>query len=635
MLVGALMLAAPGVAQAGYAAPVASDTGCLQYYNSGGRDAAGTLYTRCSAMSILAIGANGSITHIPINRTDVAHVAPSPDGRYLYDLSASVRRFVRTDAGFAYDPTFTVEVPPGWAAHGWTVCGWGIATDGYGDIYVSNGGWCVGNPNTILKYTPDGRLITSFGDYGVAGFQGDAPGLFRPAMTIAVTADGSRLWIADELNFRVQFFDRTADATTYQYAGMWSGEGTRWTGSLGAVYGVALDPWGYAYVTQTTTMNIWRLDPDGTNPVQVGSSATWRPHTVAVDGRGRVYVGEWGQRIDRTDAVPGPIPALPPKPRVDVADPVLTSVTTTSTTTGANVRVSIVATDDIQVVAVRTASEFGDDWTAWGAFQSPLTVQLTAGLGPKRVYVQVRDAAGKDSAVLSVATARGAAPDLSAPVVVLSGPVETNAATIPLTIDARDDIGVTHLRLADESGTWGAWLSWTNGVATVQHPISAGYGTRIVFVQARDASWKESEIVRWTVVVPAPRAPDPAPVSTLPRPTPTPLPTVPSGGGGSAAPMIARDTIAPRLISAKAPFSSCGRRITLKIQASDNTRVSFIRIANEDGRFGRWLRYRTVTTHLLSARIGRKSFSIQVRDSSGNISRTTTRRTLVKTCALR
>jgi hypothetical protein len=638
-----VLLALPSTshASAEYTEPI-NNLGC-QNWNSGGRDASQVLYFACNQYQVRIVQTNGSWRDVSID-TSVGHVAPSPNGAYLYSIdSYSAKRFVRgADGNYRFDPNFTFQSPPGWAINGWRVCGWGIATDAYGKVYISNGGWCPGHPNQILKYRPDGTFMTAFGEFGIAGFKGDKPGLFRPNQMIAVTHDGSRVWIADQNNYRVQVFQRAANNLDYVYRAMWSGEGTQWDGQLGAVYGVAVDPWGYGYVSQTTTKLVWRLDPDARNPVLVKSYAGTsdgvinRPHTLAVDARGSVWVGEWGARIDRTTAVPGPLPTLPPEPRADEAAPTLSSISAPSETTGSSVTLTINASDDIGVTQLRLANENGN-WGAWQAFASSVQVQLTDGVGTKGIYVQVRDAAGRESTIRSTTVQRRPIPDMADPVVHLTAPATTRANTVSITIDASDDIGVTHIRFASEEGTFSDWQAWSSGTRTIERTLTPGYGARIVAIQVHDAAWKTSATVQATIVVESPPpAPEPDPIVVAPTPAGTgtsvgatgdaALPVATSGGS----PVI--DHVAPRIVSASLPGRSCSRRIVLRLAASDNLGVRQVRIANEDGRFGAWRPWTPRLSHFLSAGRSFKMVYLQVRDGAGNVSGLAARRTRLVRC---
>jgi DNA-binding beta-propeller fold protein YncE len=640
------MLPATAHAAAPYKAGVAS--GCTGY-NGGGRDAAHRLYMPCTGGTIKIVEPDGSARTVTISH-GVARVAPSPDGTYLYSIDGvGISRFTRTAAGNYVKQPFAYELPAGWAARSWRVCGWGIATDGYGNVYASNGGWCEGNPNQILKYSASGQLLAQFGEYGAASHwvtgadgisrlasnePGSVPGRFQPNMMLAVTADGARVWVADQNNQRVQFFDRTLDGK-YAFAGMWDGDGTAWNDQLGAVYGIALDPWGFVYVAQTTTRQVWRLDPDGTNPVLVHSKVGTgfaRDHTLAVDGRRGVWVGEWSQRFETNEALPGPIPALGPEPRPDLEAPVLVAVDAPAETHDHQVEVAVRATDDVAVTGMRIADGSGN-WQPWQTYSPRMLVQLAEGYGQRVTYVQVRDGMGRDSNVKLAIVRVAPVPDVTAPVVSISTAPATVATVAALTVTSSDNVAVTHLRIAGDDGSFSPWQPWNSGRALLMTSLGSGYGTFSRTIQVRDAAWNVSASATVAIVRVAPPAPVAPVAPDVPRPAQPAAPgeASPVVAGGGAAP-IARDRVRPRLRRVLVPRRSCGRRIVIRIAALDNRRVTHVRVANEDGRYGKWKRYRARNVHFLSRGPGYKQVTIQVRDGAGNVSRSMGRRTVVAGC---
>ncbi len=87
----------------------------------------------------------------------------------------------------------------------------------------------------------------------------------------------------------------------------------------------------------------------------------------------------------------------------DALDPALTAVELPATSPTSTVTVRVTATDDVGVTQVRLANEDGT-WGAWKAFTPEVQHELTAGNTFKVVYVQVRDAAGRESNVLFART---------------------------------------------------------------------------------------------------------------------------------------------------------------------------------------------------------------------------------------
>ncbi|MCZ4495939.1 MAG: Ig-like surface protein, partial [Thermoleophilia bacterium] len=180
----------------------------------------------------------------------------------------------------------------------------------------------------------------------------------------------------------------------------------------------------------------------------------------------------------------------------DTTAPVLVKVTLPKETTTQAVAVAIDATDAVGVAQVRFANEDGT-WTAWQPFTNPKTWTLTAGYTPKLVYVQVRDAVGNESLVLTsttkyVKTVAGpvdnAAPVLTA--ITIANPTPTAAVTVKLT--ATDDVAVTQVRFANEDGNWGAWGAFA---AEVPHTLTVGNTNKVVYGQVRDAAGRESAVL--------------------------------------------------------------------------------------------------------------------------------------------
>jgi hypothetical protein len=69
-------------------------------------------------------------------------------------------------------------------------------------------------------------------------------------------------------------------------------------------------------------------------------------------------------------------------------------------------------------------------------------------------------------------------------------PAATPTSNITVTIDAIDNVAVTHVRMATDAGNdWTAWLPYS---PTMAFTLRAGTGFRGVYVQVRDAARNES-----------------------------------------------------------------------------------------------------------------------------------------------
>jgi DNA-binding beta-propeller fold protein YncE len=161
-----------------------------------------------------------------------------------------------------------------------------------GEIYVSDG---YGNAR-IHKYTPDGRLIMSWGE------PGSDPGQFNIVHNIASDADGF-VYVADRENHRVQVFDGKG-----RYQTQWNNLhrpcalcacGAKPTtfiiGELGPGLPVNLNVPNLGprlTLVDSNGKRIARLGGENGPGLETGKFLA--PHGLAIDSRGDIYVGEVG-----------------------------------------------------------------------------------------------------------------------------------------------------------------------------------------------------------------------------------------------------------------------------------------------------------------------------------------------------
>jgi DNA-binding beta-propeller fold protein YncE len=171
-----------------------------------------------------------------------------------------------------------------------------------GELYVSDG---YGNAR-VHKYSPDGKLLLSWGEPGTD------PGQFNIPHNIACDVDGW-VYVADRENHRVQVFDgngrfETQWVNMHRPSGLHlarGGEPRFYVGEIGGGVAVNQDmpnigPRVSIYTGKGELLARLGHRPAGLEPGQFIS-----PHGLAVDSRGDIYVGEvsytnWGRR--------GPIP---------------------------------------------------------------------------------------------------------------------------------------------------------------------------------------------------------------------------------------------------------------------------------------------------------------------------------------
>ena len=169
-----------------------------------------------------------------------------------------------------------------------------------GDLYVSDG---YGNAR-IHKYTPDGKLLMSWGGPGTDPCQFNVP------HNICVDPDGW-LYVADRENHRVQVFDGDGKYEAqlnnmHRPSGLYMESGTRtprfFIGEIGPDMAVNIDlpncgPRVSIYTSEGELLARLGHARAGLDPGQFIS-----PHGLAVDSRGDIYVGEvsftnWGRRV--------------------------------------------------------------------------------------------------------------------------------------------------------------------------------------------------------------------------------------------------------------------------------------------------------------------------------------------------
>lgn len=165
-----------------------------------------------------------------------------------------------------------------------------VAEDG--SFYVSDG---YGN-SRVIKFSPDGKFVMSWGSAG------DAPGQFNTPHSIALDSAGN-VYVADRGNARLQSFTPSGI-----FIKEWKGE------EFGRPWAVRFDTNGNMYVVDggdqlnflPDRARILKFDPNGNLLASFGSQGTkpgqfiWL-HTIALGENGELYIGEvsTGMRIQK------------------------------------------------------------------------------------------------------------------------------------------------------------------------------------------------------------------------------------------------------------------------------------------------------------------------------------------------
>jgi len=159
----------------------------------------------------------------------------------------------------------------------------GVAISSTGEIYVSDG---YGNAR-IHKFSQDGKLLLSWGE------PGPAPGQFRLPHSIWVD-NQDRVWVPDRENNRIQIFNDKGEFLA------------QWTDLIRPT-DVFIDNNEIVYVSELCKrISIFTIDGKllarwGNENHDVNDPLFVAPHTIAIDSKGYLYVGEVAMTYAKID----------------------------------------------------------------------------------------------------------------------------------------------------------------------------------------------------------------------------------------------------------------------------------------------------------------------------------------------
>ena len=168
----------------------------------------------------------------------------------------------------------------------------GLYVDASGDVWVTDGIVKNGIGDTAMKFSPDGKLLMTLGQPGVAG---DAPDLLNYPSDI-VTAPNGDIYIADghgaKTNDRIVKLDKDGHFIT-----AWGKHGSG-PGEFNTPHSIALDSTGRVFVADRINSRVQVFDGNGK------FIAEWkqfgRPSSVYIDKNDMLYVAD-NQSSEKTN----------------------------------------------------------------------------------------------------------------------------------------------------------------------------------------------------------------------------------------------------------------------------------------------------------------------------------------------
>lgn len=214
----------------------------------------------------------------------------TPEGKLLLTLGISGQP---SDTGYVPGDLFSVKRPgPPFNAPA------SVALSSDGEIYVADG---YGN-SCVHKFSPEGRLLLSWGE------PGSGPGQFRNPHGICVGRDGT-VYVGDRMNCRVQLFSPRGE-----FLSQWNdvyvptdlfvdGGGNIYVAELG--YNPELKTSAPVPRQEDSYPRVTIRNPEGvimaslTGPDPRVPGGLTGPHSVSLDSRGDLYVGEVSATVAR------------------------------------------------------------------------------------------------------------------------------------------------------------------------------------------------------------------------------------------------------------------------------------------------------------------------------------------------
>jgi len=174
----------------------------------------------------------------------------------------------------------------------------GMGVDHEGNVYVTDGRGEDGKGHTVMKFSPDGELLLTLGQPGVAG---EGPYTFNRPSDVAIAPNGD-IFVADghsgmDTNMRIVKY--SADGT---YIKEWGEKGSG-PGQLDGAHGLAFDSRGRLFVADRGNRRVQIFDQNG------GFIDAWTqfgaPSGLFVSPEDVLYVADLAEGIRIGSAIDG------------------------------------------------------------------------------------------------------------------------------------------------------------------------------------------------------------------------------------------------------------------------------------------------------------------------------------------
>ena len=183
----------------------------------------------------------------------------------------------------------------------------GVVLDATGNVYISDQ-----NNHKIRKITPTGVVSTFAGSGNIGTTDGTGMNAsFNYPFGLAIDASDN-IYVADWFNHRIRKITPTGVVSTLAGGSQGYQEGTGTSARFSAPRDVAVDTSGNVYVADGNNDMIRKISPAGVVTSLAGKSGEsgttdglgstarfWRPHGVAVDAKGNVFVADRSNHLIR------------------------------------------------------------------------------------------------------------------------------------------------------------------------------------------------------------------------------------------------------------------------------------------------------------------------------------------------